>query len=386
MKYFAFISYSSSDLKWGKRLQRKLEGFRLPAALGRKTQGGVNTDELGKNQNSSRPLRPVFFAPTDIQPGVLSEELKARLRESRNLIVICSPASAASKWVGLEIEYFVSLGREDNIYFFIVDGSPDPSAPDTCINPVVERLGLPEKLGVNVNERVFKWARLNRERAYIQLISKLLNVDFDVLWRRERRRWVRRFIFCVIGVCVVVGAFASTVGYLAPADVEFNFKGEGMTNTRLPAPGMTSVRLFFDNETRVDSVESISDRMDFRNIPGRFVGVPVRLKAESEYCLPLDTVIILNRENTLTLRRNPGIFGNVQFKIWDSESEKYVTDAKVSVGGIATVSNSEGEVRIEIPLERQDVKYAVEVILPDGTTAKDTVYMPTNEYSIVRIL
>lgn len=32
-KYFAFISYSSQDTKWGKRLQRKLEHYRMPATL-----------------------------------------------------------------------------------------------------------------------------------------------------------------------------------------------------------------------------------------------------------------------------------------------------------------------------------------------------------------
>ena len=32
-KYFAFISYISHDTAWGKRLQRKLEGYRMHAAL-----------------------------------------------------------------------------------------------------------------------------------------------------------------------------------------------------------------------------------------------------------------------------------------------------------------------------------------------------------------
>ena len=32
-KYFAFISYNSHDTSWGKRLQRKLEGYRMPATL-----------------------------------------------------------------------------------------------------------------------------------------------------------------------------------------------------------------------------------------------------------------------------------------------------------------------------------------------------------------
>ena len=30
-KYFAFISYSSADVRWGKRLHRKLAGYRLPS-------------------------------------------------------------------------------------------------------------------------------------------------------------------------------------------------------------------------------------------------------------------------------------------------------------------------------------------------------------------
>jgi len=66
-KYFAFISYSSKDTEWGKRLQRKLEHYRMPAAL---------CSRYGWQRN---PLRPVFFAPTDIQPGGLTEELQQRL-------------------------------------------------------------------------------------------------------------------------------------------------------------------------------------------------------------------------------------------------------------------------------------------------------------------
>ena len=76
-KYFAFISYNSKDTEWGKRVQRKLEHYRMPATLCSE-RGWVRT-----------PIKPVFFAPTDIQPGPLSEELQDRLRASRHLIVVC---------------------------------------------------------------------------------------------------------------------------------------------------------------------------------------------------------------------------------------------------------------------------------------------------------
>ena len=96
-KYYAFISYNSKDTKWGKTLQRKLENYRLPAKL------------CAEHGWERTPIKPVFFAPTDIQPGGLTEELQERLRASRNLIVICSPNSANHDWVGKEIEFFNGL-------------------------------------------------------------------------------------------------------------------------------------------------------------------------------------------------------------------------------------------------------------------------------------
>ena len=95
-KYFAFISYNSKDTEWGKRLQRKLEHYRMPATL---------CSEHGWERT---PIKPVFFAPTDIQPGGLTEELQERLRASRNLIVIwLSNFSSDDKRVIREKEKFL---------------------------------------------------------------------------------------------------------------------------------------------------------------------------------------------------------------------------------------------------------------------------------------
>ena len=71
-KYFAFISYNSHDIDWGKRLQRKLENYRMSATL---------CSEHGWQR---KPINPIFFAPTDIQPGELTQELQERLRASRH--------------------------------------------------------------------------------------------------------------------------------------------------------------------------------------------------------------------------------------------------------------------------------------------------------------
>ena len=143
-KYFAFISYSSKDIAWGKKLQKKLEHYKLLATL---------CSEHGWER---KPIKPVFFAPTDIQPDGLSGELQERRKASRNLIVICSPNSAKSQWVGKEIEFYHSIGRTKNIHFFIVDGIPHSGNPDTeCFNPVINQLGLPEILGANIHEKIY---------------------------------------------------------------------------------------------------------------------------------------------------------------------------------------------------------------------------------------
>ena len=175
-KYFAFISYNSLDNHWGKRLHKRLEHYRMPSTL------------CSQHGWKRTPLRPIFFAPTDIQPGPLSDELKNRLKDSRHLIVVCSPNSAQSEWVGKEIEYFNSLGRTKNIHFFIVDGIPHSEDPKTeCFNPIIKELGISEILAANIHEKVYRWPWLNKERAYIQLISKLLGVEFDAIWQRHRQ-------------------------------------------------------------------------------------------------------------------------------------------------------------------------------------------------------
>ena len=197
-KYFAFISYSSHDTAWGKRLQRKLEGYRMPAAL---------CSEHGWKR---KPIDPVFFAPYDIKPGGLTAELQDRLEASRHLIVLCSPHSARSEWVGREIAYFHSLGRTEHIHFFIIDGVPHSGDPRTeCFHPVVRELGIPEILGANVHEKVFRWPWLNRERAYVQLITKLLGLEFDSLWRRHQRLLRQKMAACTLGILAVLAAFWS---------------------------------------------------------------------------------------------------------------------------------------------------------------------------------
>ncbi len=348
-KYYAFISYSSHDTAWGKCLQQKLEGYRMPATL---------CSEHGWER---KPIKPVFFAPTDIQPGGLSEELQERLKASRHLIVICSPHSAQSEWVGKEIAFFHSLGRTDNIHFFIIDGIPHSGNKDTeCFNPVIEELGLPEILGANIHERVYRWSWMNRERAYVQLITKLLGVEFDTIWQRHRRLLRQKITTCVIGVIAVIAALLCVYINTQPVDVGISLNEATVHNDSLPPLKDAVVTIYLDNETKTGTIHSLEHRVVFANIPHNVIGKKVHLTMKCNDWIPVDTTFILTKNIAINMARDPRRYGNVTFRLWSIKMDRGVANIKVSVAGLGAVTDTEGYVNMFIPLEKQNTRYFVE--------------------------
>ena len=369
-KYFAFISYNAKDTEWGKRLQRKLEHYRMPATL---------CSEHGWRR---KPINPVFFAPTDIQPGGLTEELQERLRASRNLIVICSPNSARSKWVGKEIEFFHQLGRTKQIHFFIVDGVPHSGHPDTeCFNPIVNTLGLPEILGANIHEQIYRWPWMNRERAYVQLVSKLLGVEFDAIWQRHKRLLVQRVVCWAIGVVAVLAALLGVWNASRSVDVEMRLNEASVHNENLPPLEDAVVTLTLDNETKMDTIRGLDATLLFKNIPHRFLDKEVRVQvACQEAFLPIDTTLSLSKNVTLDIRRNPDYYGQVRFQLWNSDTEKSVANVEVLIDGHMARSDGEGYVSQTIPLVEQKIAYPVCTAVP---LQDDTLHMPCGPNDIL---
>lgn len=352
-KYFAFISYSSKDTTWGKRLQRKLEHYRLPATL---------CSEHGWKR---KPMNPVFFAPTDIQPGGLSEELQERLKSSRNLIVICSPNSARSEWVGKEIEFFYRLGRTKNIHFFIVDGTPHSNDPKTeCFNPIVVKLGLPEILGANIHEQVYRQPWLNKERAYVQLISKLLGVEFDAIWQRHRRRQVHIAAAWTAGGIAVIAALLYVWRISQPFDAEIHLIEASVPNYNLPPPKDAIVTMHLDNETKSDTICSLNSNLVFSNIPHKFLKKSVKVSVNCCDFLPIDTVFALTQSVTLDIHRDPKVYGDVHFCTWNTESETSLANTALFVEGFEVTTDEKGCVSIFIPLEAQKKTYRVSAPVP----------------------
>lgn len=368
-KYFAFISYNSHDTSWGKRLQRKLEGYRMPATL---------CSEHGWER---KPIKPVFFAPTDIQPGGLTAELQERLRASRNLIVICSPHSAKSEWVGKEIAFFHSLGRTADIHFFIVDGIPHSGNPDTeCFNPVVDTLGLPEILGANIHEKIYRSPWLNRERAYVQLITKLLGVEFDSIWQRHKRLLRQKIAAWTVGIIVVLAALVGVWLSNQPVDVTVSLNETTVHNDNLPPMKDAVVTVELENEKKTDTIHSLDATAIFANVPHKALGKTVRLTVVCRDWLPVDTSFILTKDVVVNMARNPHPYGDVTFRLWSIAKEQGVANTQVTLAGQTATSDAEGYVRMFIPLERQSNQYRVECLLP---LESDMLSMPTTESTAV---
>lgn len=195
--FFAFISYNRNDKKWAELVQRKLDHFKIPPTI-KATYGDV-----------PESLSPIFRDVTNLNGGVLTDEIKNAIVSSEYMIIICSPNSASSEWVNKEVEEFISLGRTEYIIPFIVDGEPRANDPTKeCFPENLRKLsGNQELLGINVND-------LGREAALVKVISRMLRVPFDDLWHRVERsqKLMRRFAISSMSILVLL--MMAVVGYI----------------------------------------------------------------------------------------------------------------------------------------------------------------------------
>ncbi len=151
-------------------------------------------------------IRPVFRDRDDLSSVAdLATTVKQALADSENLIVICSPAAAASQWVNEEIRHFAGLGRADRIFCIIVDGEPaDDGSVAACFPVALAEIGMREPLAADVR----KWAD-GRNIARLKLIAGLLGIRLDELRRRDLRRRRKRQL--VAGFAVVMAVSLITI-------------------------------------------------------------------------------------------------------------------------------------------------------------------------------
>lgn len=186
-RYWAFISHSSEDRHWAEWLQRSLETWSVPARLrGTETPAGP----------APARFRPVFRDRNELSAGAdLESQIADALAASAWMIVICSPAAAASVWVNKEIARFLELHGPGRVLALIVEGNPrvdyrscfpqalladpDGDGPLQPLEPIAADL---------------RPGRDGRRMGLLKILAGMLGVGLDDLIQRDQQRRQRRLV------------------------------------------------------------------------------------------------------------------------------------------------------------------------------------------------
>ncbi len=242
-RYWAFVCYARVDNKepgrdWATWLQRQIEDYIVPKSL-------VGTTNRRGERVPSR-IYPVCRDESSFSAGAeLSEGVRAKLVDSRVLVVLCSENSARSKYVDHEIRVFrehVGDGIDERVAPVLLDVNLDqdtmdrePVFPAALVEPLdTDGDGIPDLPGLQplaadlrlpgvgfTNPRRYDaWLAAHavpdswnaetyqrlRHQAVLKVISAILAVDLDELERRdqeEQNRQQTRLTQLAVGVSLL---------------------------------------------------------------------------------------------------------------------------------------------------------------------------------------
>lgn len=348
MKYTAFISYNSKDDRWAKWLQQKLETYSMPVVIRNEK------DEVVRREAKPKKLR-VFRYRADLNMVSLNEGLAKELNDARWLIVICSPNSAKSAWVGKEIQHFLDTGRRNRILPFIVSGTSYSDDENECLNPVL-KAAFPDGdiLGVNINDYGDDPRIYCKRKALIRTVSLLIEVPnaYSYLWNRYRMRFWEGVALKVAGTIAIVMLLFGAWHYNAEFDTQIRLNDTTPTNS-LPTPDSLKVMLMLDNEEKTLVLTETNGTDTYKNLPGRFANQEARMTFEAEGYEPVDTIVTLQRNHEVNLNIHRDDTYGVLAGTIINELGQPVVGATVEAEGLSCTSQADGSFQLHIPIEKQ---------------------------------
>lgn len=371
-KYFAFISFNSSDAKEALKVQRALETYRLPIAVSRK-------------HHLPRRIGPCFCYLTDISlREELMHELEGRLAESKWLIVVCSPRSAQSAFVNGGIERFISLGRRDRIIPLIVEGVPYSGNPATECFPEALRRHFPKSanpfedhqiLGVNLNEAGAGHKRRTRQRAMVMIMARMLDLNFEDLWQREVKRQRQRrgmILTLLLGILTAVGL---TWHMSRSFDMPVTIQEATLPNPTLPQLDKVVMSLYLAGDVRTDTIQN--QQGAFRHLPASARRQAVRITAQCEGFLPMDTLVDPTEKVVLNMVRDTYLYGYLSAIVWRGEG--VLSHTTLMVAGHPVTTDANGRFTLNLPIQEQRRAYPVAW----NGQAADSLYAPCGKNDVI---
>lgn len=220
-KYKAFISYSHKDRNWTRWLHRRLETYPIPKnIIGNVTPAGV----------IPKRLKPIFRDREELSASNnLGEKIEAALASSENLIIICSPAAANSKWVNQEILTFKRNNRDAQLFSVIVEGEPYASTmpgreDEECFPPALRYEVNPDGSLSDIQAEPLA-ADLRphadgKRLGALKLISGMIGVGLDEVVQRDMKRGRRRVTAITTASLATVLAMGTLTGFALDARQE----------------------------------------------------------------------------------------------------------------------------------------------------------------------
>jgi hypothetical protein len=207
-KFQAFISYRhcDPDRRIAKWLLNSLETFRIPKRL---ASAEYPTQRIGK-----------CFRDEDELPASsdLNEQIRQNLEASRFLVVVSSPRTPESRWIGREIELFQAMGRRSHIILLLIEGEPSDSFHPQIFVRDGQRatpgstqpldLTAEEPHSADLRHKPGESKAAIKRNAILRIIAPIIGCGFDELKKRDAHRRKVRARWIATGVLVLLLAAA----------------------------------------------------------------------------------------------------------------------------------------------------------------------------------
>lgn len=207
-----------------------------------------------------------------------------------------------------------------------------------------------ELLGVNIGEA-------GKEKALIRVVSRMLNVSFDSLWKRHQRQKRARLLSYSTATII---ALVVTYMFAIPVTLHVSVN---LQSSNLPTLG--NVSLYVNGGEYYSLIDNPS--FDKIRLPGYQRFSNIKLNAKAQFFFPIDTLIPpgfgLKSNITLNMKRDNS-FAIFQGIVYDDDI-KPLPDVDVSVAGFSTISASNGEFEIILPLQLQREEQTIK-LFKDG--------------------
>ena len=271
-KYDAFISYRHSKLDKfvAENLHKSLENYELPKNIKEKLNINGKTIKRVFRDQEELPLS-----------SNLEDPIVDALKQSKYLIVICSPRLKDSLWCKKEIETFKKIRGRKNIFCVLIEGEPSDSFPEEVLfdeekdkNGKVKRK-LVEPLAADVRGDNKKEVLKKIKSEKLRLIAPMYNLDYDDLKQRHKLQRQRKILITSIIIAISCLLFAL---YTTIMLVKINSQ-QNTLKLHQALSLSSKAQDYLNKDSRYEAIKSSYQALT------KFNGVKMPYTSEAEYAL-----------------------------------------------------------------------------------------------------